>query len=413
MAIGKHTLGITMSNTIYDEMGVPTVINGAGTKTRLSGTLMRDEAIEAMNRGAEAFARISDLQAKASEVISEVTGAEAGYVTSGADAGLVLSAAACIAGKDPGIMHRLPNTEGVADEIVMPRSQRNGYDHALRAAGATIVDIGETGYNHGCASTNVEPWEITDAISENTVAVAWLTKPHVKMDLETVAEVAHEHDVPVIVDAAAQLPPTTNLQRFIDAGADLVVFSGGKAIRGPQTTGILAGRADLIESAALQHLDMHVENEAWVPPEGLFDVSDLQGVPRQGIGRPLKVGKEEICGLIAALEAFVEEDHDGCQREWTKRVERIAKRLDESPVLDLTVLHSNKTSFVPSLNVYMDEEEAGISTATLVRSLRKEDPRVYVGGDHLHEAQFSVNPLSLTDDEADYLADRVLTVINN
>jgi L-seryl-tRNA(Ser) seleniumtransferase len=401
-----------MSDTIYDELGVPTVINGAGTKTRLSGTLMRDEAIEAMRRGAETFARISDLQAKASEVIADATGAEAGYVTSGAGAGLVLGAAACIAGKDPGIMHRLPDTEGVADEIVMPRSQRNGYDHAIRAAGATIVDIGETGYNHGCASTNVEPWEITDAISEDTVAVSWLTKPHVKMDLETVVEIAHEHDVPVIVDAAPQLPPATNLRRFIDAGADLVVFSGGKAIRGPQTTGILAGRADLIESAALQHLDMHVAREAWVPPENLFDISTIQGVPRQGVGRPLKVGKEEICGLIAALEAFIEEDHDRCQREWTERVERIAERLDESSALDPRVSHADKTSYVPSLVVHVDEAEADISTASLVRSLREENPRVYVGGDHLHEAYFSVNPMSLTDEEADYLTDRVLAVLD-
>ena len=401
-----------MNDTIYDELGVPTVINGAGTKTRVSGTLMRDEAIDAMRRGAEAFARISDLQAKASEVIAKTTGAEAGYVTSGAAAGLELGAAACIAGKDPGVMHRLPDTEGVADEIVMPRSQRNGYDHALRAAGATIIDIGETGYNQGCASTNVEPWEIEDAISEDTVAVSWLTKPHVKMDLETVVEIAHEHDVPVIVDAAPQLPPATNLQRFIDAGADLVVFSGGKAIRGPQTTGILAGRADLIESAALQHLDMHVASEAWVPPKDLFDVSTIRGVPRQGIGRPLKVGKEEICGLIAALEAFIEEDHDRRQREWTERVERIAERLDESQSLDLRVSHADKTSYVPSLVVHVDEDEADTTTASLVRSLREENPRVYVGGDHLHEAYFSVNPMSLTDDEADYLADRVLAVLD-
>lgn len=401
-----------MSDTIYDELGVPTVINGAGTKTRVSGTLMRDKAVEAMQRGTEAFARISDLQAKASEVIAEATGAEAGYVTAGAAAGLELGAAACIAGKDPGIMHRLPDTEGVADEIVMPRSQRNGYDHALRAAGATIVDIGETGYNQGCASTNVEPWEIADAISEDTVAVSWLTKPHVKMDLETVVEIAHERDVPVIVDAAPQLPPATNLQRFIDAGADLVVFSGGKAIRGPQTTGILAGRADLIESAALQHLDTHVASEAWVPPEDLFDVSTIRGVPRQGIGRPLKVGKEEICGLIAALEAFIEEDHDRCQREWTECVERIAERLDESPVLDPRVSHADKTSLVPSLVVHVDEDEADTTTASLVRSLREENPRVYIGGDHLHEAYFSVNPMSLTDEEADYLADRVLAVLD-
>jgi len=400
-----------MTETIYDELGVPTVVNGAGTKTRLSGTLMRDEAVEAMRRGAEAFARIEDLQAKASEVVAEVTGAEAGYVTAGADAGLALGAAACIAGRDLGVMNRLPDTDGVADEIVMPRAQRNGYDHALRAAGASIVDIGETGFNHGCASTNVEPWEIADAITDETAAVAWLAKPHVKMDLETVVEVAHEEDVPVVVDAAAQLPPPTNLGRYTEAGADLVVFSGGKAIRGPQTTGILAGRADLVQSVALQHLDTHVASEAWVPPEEFLDVSDLRGVPRQGIGRPMKVGKEEICGLLAALDAFLDEDHERLQREWTDRVERIGDRLSDSPALDPDVSYGDKTAFVPELVVHVDEAEAGMTTAALVRSLRRENPRVYVGGDHLHRARFEVNPLSLSDEEAVYLADRVLDTL--
>lgn len=399
--------------TFYDELGVSTVINGAGTRTRLSGTLMREEAIEAMQQGARAFVRLSDLQAAASEVIADATGAEAGYVSSGADAGLALGAAACIAGKDPEIMSRLPNTDGIPDEIVMPRAQRNGYDHALRAAGATIVDVGETGYNHACASSNVEPWEIAGAISQETVAVAWLAKPHVKMDVTTVANIAHEHDVPLIVDAAAQLPPVTNLQRFVDAGADLVVYSGGKAVRGPQTTGIMAGKEELIQSAALQHLDMHVAAETWVPPEDFLQMSEIQGVPRQGIGRPMKVGKEEICGLVAALEAFEAEDHDRRQQEWTARVKHLASRLGEDPGLDPQVSYGEKSGFVPILTVTVDEDEATLSTTALVRSLREENPRVYVGADDLHRAQFSVNPMNLTDEETDYLADRVLALLEH
>jgi len=158
---------------------------------------------------------------------------------------------------------------------------------------------------------------------------------------------------------------------------------------------------------------MHVASEAWVPPENLFDVSGIRGVPRQGVGRPMKVGKEEICGLLAALEAFVEEDHERRQREWTECVEQISERLDESPVLDPMVSNADKTSFVPSLVVHVDEAEAGISTAALVRSLREENPRVYVGADHLHQAQFNINPQSLTDEEAEYLADRILAALDN
>lgn len=289
-------------STIYDELGIARVINAAGTKTRIGGSRIRPEAMAAMSRASEAFVRISDLQARASELIRDVTGAEAGYVTSGAAAGICLGTAACLAGHDLDAMNRLPETMDVADEVVMPRTHRTAYDHAIRAAGATIVDVGTNDHHLGTGSKNVELWEIKEAIGEETAAVAYMEKAYTQPDLADVVAVAHEHNVPVLVDAAAELPPAANLETFVEAGADLVVFSGGKAIRGPQSTGILAGRSDLISSAALQHLDMHIAEELWEPPEELIDRDRFDGVPRQGIGRPLKVGKEELVGLVRALE---------------------------------------------------------------------------------------------------------------
>ncbi|MFB6295864.1 MAG: L-seryl-tRNA selenium transferase, partial [Halobacteriales archaeon] len=218
--------------TIYEELGVPRVINAASTKTRIGGSLIRPEAMEAMSRASESFVRISDLQARASELIQDVTGAEAGYVASGAAASMTLGIAACIAGDDLGAMDRLPETPGVPDEVVMPRTHRNGYDHAIRAAGATIVDVGTNDNHLGTGSTNVELWEIADAIGEDTAAVAYMEKSYTQPDLADVIEVAHDHDVPVLVDAAAELPPKENLRAFVEQGADLVAFSGGKAIRG-------------------------------------------------------------------------------------------------------------------------------------------------------------------------------------
>jgi D-glucosaminate-6-phosphate ammonia-lyase len=268
---------------VYHRATRPTVVNAAGTKTRISGSLVREEAVEAMVEASKSFVRVSDLQARASERIAAVTGAEAGYVTAGASAGLLLGAAACIAGDDLDAMYQLPDTDGLADEIVVPRTHRTGYDHALRAAGATLVDV------------------------------------------------AHDHGVPVIVDAAAEVPPASNLSRFVDQGADLVAFSGGKAIRGPQTTGILAGRAALIESVAFQQLDMHANDAVWDPPTDLVDVDRYDGVPRQGIGRSLKVGKEELAGLVTALDLFVEEDHAALAQEWTERAARIADDLSAEP----------------------------------------------------------------------------------
>lgn len=398
--------------TIYDELGVPRVINATGTKTRIGGSLIREEALDAMREAAGSFVRLSDLQACASDRIAEATGAEAGYVTSGAASALTMATAACIAGDDLGTMARLPDTEGVPSEVVVPRTHRSGYDHAIRAAGATMVDVGTNDRHLGTGSRNVEPWEIADAITEDTAAVAYMEKPYTEPPLEVVAEIAHDHGVPVIVDAAAELPPVSNLERFVDEGADLVAFSGGKAIRGPQTTGILAGRQDLIESVAAQHLDMHAAEEVWEPPTELFDVEKLGGVPRQGIGRPMKVGKEELVGLIRALELFIEEDHEAKVAEWTERSKRIADSLESIDGLSTSVSEADKTSVAPEVVVTVDPAEAGHTAVDIVGALRQADPRVFVGADGASDGVFTINPMCLPDDEADYVVDRIAECVS-
>ncbi|GAA0667819.1 aminotransferase class V-fold PLP-dependent enzyme [Natronoarchaeum mannanilyticum] len=396
-----------MTDSVYEELDVPEVINATGTKTRIGGSLIRPEAADAMRRAAEGFARISDLQARASELIEDVTGAEAGYVASGASACMTLAAAACIAGDDLSAMASLPDTEGLADEIVVPRTHRTGYDHAYRVAGAELVDVGANDAYLGTGSENTELWEIDAAIGEDTAAVAYVQKAYTTPPLDAVVEVAHDNDVPVIVDAAAELPPVENLERFVDLGVDLVAFSGGKAIRGPQTTGILAGREDLIRSAALQHLDMHAAEDAYVPPEGVIDTEELPGVPRQGIGRGMKVGKEELVGMIRALELFVEEDHEARTAEWRARAERIAGELAEEPALSTSVTAAEKTDVAPTVPVTVDENEAPVTTAELVRGLREETPRIFVGADELDEGRFTINPMCLPDEQVEYVLERI------
>ncbi|SFR64170.1 aminotransferase class V-fold PLP-dependent enzyme [Halogeometricum limi] len=393
--------------TVYEELGVPRVVNAAGTKTRIGGSLIRPEAVEAMSRAAEAFARLSDLQVRAGELISEVTGAEAGYVGSGAAACMTLAAAAAIAGDDLGTMARLPDTDGVPNEIVMPRTHRNGYDHAFRAAGAEIVDVGNNDNYLGTGSNSTEPWELADAITDDTVAVGYMQKVFSTPPLEDVVDVAHEHDVPVIVDAAAEVPPRENLSAFVEAGADMVVFSGGKAIRGPQTTGILAGKREYVRSAALQHLDMHVAESVWEPPTELFDKDALDGVPRQGIGRPLKVGKEELVGLIAALEAFLEEDQTELDAEWEARLAIVEEGLADIPGVTTRREPGGKLMVAPETYVDVDPEAAAVDAVELVGSLRTETPRIFVGSDDLSDGGFTVNPMCLTDDEAAYVAERI------
>ena len=299
---------------VYETIGVRTIINASGPSTRLSGGIMDPEVADAMHEASQYCVDIAELQARASEVIAEITGAEAGYVTSGAAAGLLLGTAACVTGPDPGKMNRLPDTEGMKNEVIMSRSQRNFYDHAIRSVGVKLVEVGIADRYSGAGVRDTEAWEIADAITERTAAVCYVANPRALPPLEEVVEVAHARGVPVIVDAAGQLPPRSNLQAYISMGADLVAFSGGKAIGGPQGSGILCGRRDLIMCVALQHLDMDVLKPQWNPPESLIDKSILPGAPHHGIGRPCKVGKEQIVGLLTALERFAGEHLDSARR---------------------------------------------------------------------------------------------------
>lgn len=400
------------NETIYHELGVVPALNAAGTKTTFGGGKMREEAADAMREAANSSADISELQAQASKLIQEVTGAEAGLVTTGASSGLTLAAAACIAGDDFGVMERLPNTEGVADEIVIPRVQRNVYDHALRVSGASIVDVGDSSRTLGMTATNVEPWQIADAITEDTAAVACLPRPSTEISVSMVTEVAHEHDVPVILDAAGSLPPHTNLSKFIGMGVDIVSFSGGKAIRAPQSTGFLAGNRDLIRSAALQQLDMGEIANMWDPPEALFNVDDLPGVPRHGIGRGFKVGPENLVGFIRALELFSQEDLDEVRESWVNEANRIKSKLDELEGISVTIAdeYSDRTNEVtirgdvlPSIILTVDAEETGISAETIVDRFKNEDPRILVKTYMAKDGQFYITPLSINEKEADYI----------
>ncbi|WP_254533987.1 aminotransferase class V-fold PLP-dependent enzyme [Natrinema gelatinilyticum] len=395
-------------SSVYDELGVSEAINAAGTKTRIGGTRIRPEAVDAMTRAAESFARISDLQARASETIADATGAEAGYVTTGASAGLTLAAAACLAGHDFSAMARLPDTDEIADEIVIPKVHRNSYDHALRAAGATIVDVGTNDGTLGAVTTDLETWELKEAITEDTAAIGYVARND--LPLEPVVEVAHDHGVPVIVDAAGRLPPKSNLTAFVDAGADLVAFSGGKAVRGPQSTGFVAGRSDLVSSMALQHLDMDAVEGTWDPPASLVDVDSLPGVPRHGIGRGFKVGKEELVGFVRALESYVDEDEAACLKGWDDRARWIGRALDEETALEIAYRNEGDPTAVTRVAVTVDEATVGGSTVDLVGRLRRESPRIFVGDHDVTAGVFTVDPRGLTDDEAEYLVERIVAV---
>lgn len=393
-----------MTQTIYAELGIRPVINAAGTLTRLGGAIMPPEVVEAMARAAQHCVRIEELQARAGELITEATRAESGYVTCGAAAGLLLSTAACVAGLDIGKMERLPDTSGMKNEVIIQRPHRNSYDHAVRAVGVKVVEVGWMG---SPTPHPVQAWEIEAAINERTAAIYWPVMEAAEgktVGLEGTVTVAHKRGVPVIVDASAALPPTTNLRAFVAADADLVAFSGGKALRGPQASGLLAGRRDLIQSVALQHQDMDVHPATWSLRAQLLEAGLLPGPPLQGIGRSLKVGKEEIVGLLTALRLFVARDEAAEQAMWLAQVHTLVETM--LTVLGVQADVETNAQGIPLARVTWDESILGIQGSELVNALADGDPPIGIGGDGAG-GTITINPFSLAPGQAEVVAQRL------
>lgn len=394
-------------DSIYQRLGVATLINAKGPSTGLSGGILHAEVVAAMAEASQGCVDMAVLQARASEIIVEATGAEAGLVTSGAAAGLLLATAAAITGLDPGRMNRLPDTRGLPDEVVMVRSQRNGYDHAIRTAGATIVEVGLPDRFAGAGVRDAEAWELADAIGERTAALVWVASEQAQPPLEAVVEVAQNAGVPLIVDAAAELPPAANLRRFIAAGADLVVFSGGKAIGGPQASGILCGRRDLISAATLQTLDLDVRLDEWDPPRTLINPSQIKGLPQHGVGRPCKVGKEEIIGLLVALRRFQAETDESRSARWLKRAEGLAAGIGKVPDAEVRVVSDGP---VPKVEIAFTAD-GPFRAVDLARRLRTSRPPVHADGSATKAGRVVFNPICLRDDDLPAVAAAVQAVI--
>src|SRR5262245_27378121 len=333
-------------NDPYAALGVRQRINAAGALTRLGGAVMAPEVVEAMAAASRASVDIGELQDAASARIANATGAEAGLVTTGAAAALTLAAAASIARWDVAKMAALPHGDFPRD-ILIPRTHRTGYAHAIAASGARLVDIGHNDRGTGAGVRRLEAWEIESALSPSVVAMAFSANATSLADLPTAVAACRAAGVPLIVDAAAQLPPKENLRRFIALGADLVAFSGGKALGGPQASGILAGRRDLVASALLQQLDMDVSPDTWTPPR-MVDRANLSGVPHHGIGRGFKAGKEEIVGLLVALDRFVKADDGAANAALEARLRAIAGQLKG---LEVKLVPASVTGRVPVLEV--------------------------------------------------------------
>ncbi len=396
--------------SIYKKIGVEPVINATGTVTRLGGSRLRPVALEAYALASQESVPLEHLQAAASGHLANLTGAEAGLVTSGAAAGLTLGAAAILTGLDAGRMEQLPDTTGMRHEFIMAREHRSGYDHAVRASGARLVEVGFQEQVAGAGVRCAEAWEYEAAIGENTAGILYVEQAGAHPPLAEVLAVAQKHNLPLLVDAAGELPPRENLRRLATGGADLVVFSGGKAIGGPQPTGILLGRRDLVAAAALQMLDMDDHPRIWDPPTEFIDPEMLSGMPRHGIGRSMKVSKEAICALLAALDEFVSMDPAGQLALWRTWLDEIERGLART-ASNCRLLESPDGQQPPLLEIDPDQHLLGRDAFELCRALRDGSPPIYVGHGKLDTGSLVINPVTLTEDQVPLLGGRLMKLL--
>jgi L-seryl-tRNA(Ser) seleniumtransferase len=334
-AVGKDP-----RQNVYSRLGVKTVINCRGTWTYLSGSLEFPEVRAAQLEAGQYYVNVLDLQHAIGRRLAELTGAESGMITSGAAGAMAVSTAGCMAGSDDKYVWQLPDTTGLKHEVVMSGG-RSAFDSAIRLTGAKLV-------------LAYSPEELTNAINENT---AMIYTTHLGDELQKELAIAKGHKVPLLLDDAAGIPPADNAKLYARMGVDLYTFSGGKGLQGPQCSGVLLGRKDLIEAAL------------------------MNSSPREGaVCRPMKVGKEEMIGCLTALETWLKLDEKKLYREWNERVDSIRKLVETVPGVETKIYIPDDGNRYPTLKLSWDQKAWGFTIADCVRALREGDPVIEVLG---------------------------------
>jgi uncharacterized pyridoxal phosphate-dependent enzyme len=366
---------------IYEELGVRRILNANATLTRLGGSILAPGVAEAMAEAGEAFVDLPELQRAVGCEIARLTKNEACYVSSGAAAGLTLLTATCMTGQDPELRGRLPYTEGMKNEVIIHSHTRVGYDFALRMPGVKLIEIGGP---NGTTAADLEA-----AITPRTAAMWFFPRCMVERGellLETAVEVLRPRGIPVLVDAAAQLPPKSNLWTFTQRGADAIVFSGGKGLRGPQSTGLVLGRQDLIDGCA------------------------FHGPPNPFIGRGMKVGKEELCGCLAAVRWYLDYDEEAQLRFCEDLVAATVRLFAEHPhVRARRDYPSEAGQPLPRAELTLDEAGLGRTVAEVLATLKDGEPSVEVADGA--GATVYVNPQTVSEEEVEPLLRRLREVL--
>jgi D-glucosaminate-6-phosphate ammonia-lyase len=362
-----------VSESIYARLGVRPVINGMGTYTLLGGSIMPPEVVRAMAEASRHFVSIAELQAAVGARIAGLLGVPAAMVTAGAASAIMVGTAACMTLGEAAALGRLPDTTGLRNEVVLQRSHESGYEAQMRSAGARLVWV----------ETRAE---LERAINERTAMLFFLNRhdPLGEIKRAEWLRVGNERGVPTFNDAAADIPPVEHLARYVREGFDLVAFSGGKALRGPQSTGLLLGRADLIAQAQLA-------------------IS-----PHDGIGRAMKVGKEEIIGLLAAVEFYLKTDHAAELNLWENRAADMIARLAGIPGMSVHSDLPEIANHAPHVVLRWDGPHGGLSADHVRSRLWEGDPPIAVLVDG--ERAIRIAMWTLQGDEHQLITDRLLAV---
>ncbi|MFX0195189.1 MAG: aminotransferase class V-fold PLP-dependent enzyme [Candidatus Hodarchaeota archaeon] len=367
---------VNINARVYRKMGLHEIINARGPATSIGNTIMDSEVLDAMVAASKFNVEMDKLQKAASKIIARITGAEAGYVTSGAAAGIVIATAACMTGTNLFKIKQLPNSKGMKNEVIIQRGHMCWFEHMIRMAGARIVDVGNTGYTlPGC---------IEGAINENTVAIAYIIG-HMcvqkgMLPLQKVVEIAKKADIPTIVDAAGE----RNLKKYVATGADLVIYSGGKAIGGPGNSGFICGREDLVKACVLQG---------------------------KGIGRPMKTSKEDIIGLLTALERYATKDHAPELRRQHAIAKYIVDQLKGIPNIDASKKKGEVRKLEARAELILDEEALGFTAFDLYRMLKDGDPSIHVRDEFANLGIIQIDPTYLLEDQEKVVVKRLKEIL--
>jgi len=398
---------------MYKKLGVTRVINCFGTYTLIGGHILSEEVRSAMEEADKNFAWLWELEEKAGKRVAELTGAEAAFISPGAFAALALSAAACMAGRDPEKMRRLPDTTGMKNEIIIQRPLRDfKYDRSMTVAGGKLVEVGDE--HSGCT-----PEQIEAAIGEKTAAIhhmahgttgSFASENCRIVPIEEVIKIGHEHGVPIIVDAAFQCYPLDGFKKYVAMGADLVAYSC-KYFGGPNTAGLLLGRKDLIDVVALHSF---VGQEGG--PGGKVLLSVTEGEFYGSVFRGYKMDRSSIVGAVAALERYMDMDHEKVLQTAREKLNYLMKALEDVPGIKMTVIDS-RTEGVDPLRISLQirlEEDTPAKTSEIVKELMTGDPAIWVGsrGNSLIINITSFRGLKLFDDgDEKIIAERLKSIL--